>query len=61
MGLRLFCQRPTIGSKWYRGNFTLGLAIDIHPRFVNVILCLLAVEFGIGWTKKTSTRQMEKA
>jgi hypothetical protein len=48
MNLRLICQRPHTGSRWYRGNFTLGLAIDIHPRFVNVVLCLLAVEIGIG-------------
>lgn len=61
MGLRLFFQRPPTGSKWYRGNFTFGLEIDSHPRFVNVILCLLIVEIGIGWTKKTSTRQMEES
>ena len=52
MNLRLICQRPQTGSRWYRGNFTLGLAIDIHPRFVNVILCLLVVEIGIGWKAK---------
>jgi len=51
MNLRFICQRPQTGSRWYRGNFTLGLVIDIHPRFVNVILCLLAVEIGIGWNK----------
>jgi len=62
MGLRFICQRPTIGGKWYRGNFTIGLEIDSHPRFVNVILCLLVIEIGIGWAKdKTSMHEMEKS
>lgn len=45
------CQRPTAGSRWYRGNFTLGLVIDSHPRFVNVIVGLLLVEVGVSWEK----------
>ncbi len=50
------CQRPAIGSRWWRGNFTLGLAIDSHPRYVNVILCLVWIELGVSWEKQgTST------
>jgi len=47
----LICQRPTIGSHWYRGNFTLGLMIDSHPRFVHLILGLLWIELGVSLEK----------
>jgi hypothetical protein len=46
----LICQRPNRGSRWYYGNFSLGLMIDSHPRFVNVILGLVFVEIGVAWT-----------
>lgn len=52
-GISIICQRPTIGSRWYRGNFSLGVFVDSHPRFINVILGLLFVEVGIGWRKGT--------
>ena len=45
------CQRPVLGSKWYRGNFTLGLMIDSHPRFVHLIVGLLFIEVGVSWEK----------
>lgn len=48
----LIFQQPTVGSRWYRGNFTLGLTVDSHPRFVNVILCLLFIEIGVGLTRE---------
>jgi hypothetical protein len=44
-------QKPTYGSTWYRGNFSLGLCVDNHPRFTNVILGLWFVEVGISWEK----------
>jgi hypothetical protein len=53
----LICQRPTIGSRWYRGNFSLGLAIDSHPRFINVILCLLFIEVGFGMKREVEPPQ----
>lgn len=48
----VICQRPNYGSRWYRGNFAVGLCVDSHPRFVNVILCLWFVEIGVSWNKK---------
>ena len=45
----LICQRPNLGSRWYYGNFSLGLMIDSHPRFFNVIIGLLVVETGVAW------------
>lgn len=45
-------NRPTTGATWWRGNFSLGLHVDIHQRWVNVILCLLVVEIGIGWSRE---------
>ena len=45
-------QRPTVGSRWYRGNFTLGLMIDSHPRFVHFIIGLLFIEVGVSWKKR---------
>lgn len=47
-----FARRPDVGSRWYYGNFTLGLAFDCHPRFWNLILCLGLVEIGIGGTRE---------
>ena len=49
-----FVQRPTTGSRWYRGNFTLGVMVDSHPRFVHVILGLVFVEIGVGVVKKVN-------
>ena len=43
---RPFIQRPTIGSRWWRGNFTLGLVVDSHPRFKTFILALIFFEVG---------------
>lgn len=45
------CQRPTMGSRWYRGNFTLGFMVDSHPRFVHLILGLIFIEVGLSWKK----------
>ena len=46
------CQRPTFGSRWYRGNFTFGLMIDSHPRFVHFIVGLLVFEVGFSLEKR---------
>lgn len=51
--VKTFWQRPVIGGRWYRGNFTLGLAVDSHPRFVNVLLCFVVVEVGVAVWKET--------
>lgn len=45
-------QRPVTGSRWFRGNFSLGLMVDSHPRFVHLIIGLVFVEFGCGWVKR---------
>jgi hypothetical protein len=50
--LRCCVRRPIRRSRWFYGNFTLGFIIDSHPRFRNFMLCLLVVEFGIGWTRE---------
>ena len=44
-------QKPTYGSRWYRGIFTLGLMVDSHPRFFNVIVALWFVEIGVSAEK----------
>ena len=46
------CQRPTIGSRWYQGNFNLGLMIDSHPQFFNCIIGLLFIEVGVSFEKR---------
>lgn len=48
---RPICQRPRRGSRWWRGNFGLGVLVDSHPRFVNVILALVVLEVGIHWER----------
>jgi hypothetical protein len=45
-------QLPHVGSRWYRGNFSLGLKVDSHPRFVNVICCFWFIEIGLGLTRE---------
>lgn len=44
-------RKPTIGSRWWHGNFTLGICVDSHPRFLNVIVCFVFFEIGISWQK----------
>ena len=50
--MRIRIKKPHIGSKWYRGNFSIGILIDSHPRFVNLIVALLFVEIVFGLYKK---------
>lgn len=50
--IKLSIQKPRVGSKWYRGNFNLGLLIDNHPRFTNIIIALLFIEFAFSWTRE---------
>lgn len=45
-------QRPSVGSRWYRGNFNLGLMIDSHPRFLHLIVGFLFVEVGVSFEKR---------
>lgn len=42
-------QKPTTGSRWYYGNFSLGVMVDSHPRFLNVIFALGFVELVVSW------------
>lgn len=44
-------ETPVTGSRWCRGNFTLGVMVDNHPRFFNLIFCCVFVEVGFGWEK----------
>lgn len=53
-----FIHRNRCGSTWYRGNFTIGLLIDSHPRFVNVIVGLGFVEFGLAFTREGFFRRI---
>jgi hypothetical protein len=46
-----FHRSPT-GSKFYYGNFTLGVMVDSHPRFFNLILAFVFFEICISWEKK---------
>lgn len=46
------CQRPAVGSRWYRGNFNLGVMIDSHPQFMNFIIGLLVIEVGVSFKKR---------
>lgn len=47
--MSIYFQRPITGSKWYRGNFNLGLMVDSHPRFFSVVVGLIVVEIVIAF------------
>jgi hypothetical protein len=51
---KLYCQRPHIGSDWWRGNFSLGIMVDSHLRFVNVIFAFVFVEVVCGFSLENS-------
>lgn len=53
--MSVFIQGPTYGSKWYRGNFAIGLLVDNHPAFLHIILSLWFVEIGVSWNRKDAT------
>lgn len=40
---------PTIGSRPWFGNFTLGVMVDSHPRFFNFIVGLIFFNVVISW------------
>ncbi len=48
--MKIAIQHPTVGSKPYYGNFSLGVMVDSHPRFLNVIVALVIVEVVISFT-----------
>ena len=48
----LTTQKPHIGSRWYRGNFSLGVLVDSHPRFVNVVFAFVVIEVVVSWAKE---------
>lgn len=50
--MKLYFQRPHTGSRWFFGNFSLGVMVDAHPRFVNVIFAALFVEMVIAWERQ---------
>lgn len=41
---RVSIAKPTYGSRWYYGNFCVGIQVDSHPRFTNLIVSLWFVE-----------------
>jgi hypothetical protein len=49
-------QRPQIGSRWFFGNFSLGIMVDAHPRFVNIIFAFVIVEMVIAWESQNDQR-----
>jgi hypothetical protein len=49
--IRIDIQKPNYGSAWYRGNFNLGICVDNHPRFTNVLICFWFVEIIFSWTR----------
>lgn len=46
-----WANRLTVGSRWYYGNFQVGVSIDSHPRFFTVSVQLLFFELCAGWTR----------
>ena len=49
--MKIAIQRPTIGSRWFYGNFTFGILLDSHPRFFNLIIGLVLVDVVLSWRK----------
>lgn len=47
--MALHVQKPTIGSKPWYGNFSLGILVDNHPRFTSLILALVFIEIVLSW------------
>jgi hypothetical protein len=47
-------QRPHVGSRPWYGNFSLGLMIDNHPRFTNIIIALIFVEIVFSWERASA-------
>lgn len=52
--MKISLQRPTTGSKPWYGNFSLGILVDNHPRFTNVILALVFVELVVSYQAQSS-------
>lgn len=48
---KLICHRTTTGSRWFYGNFSIGIMVDSHPRFFDVVLGLGFFEVGIGFNR----------
>jgi len=46
-----YINRPWIGGRWYRGNYSLGILFDSHPQFVNVTLALVLIEIGVAFKR----------
>lgn len=42
--MKISFQRPVTGSRWFFGNFSLGILVDSHPRFFNLILAFIFFE-----------------
>ena len=58
--MKIYFQRPNTGSRWFFGNFSLGIMVDAHPRFVNVIFAALFVEMVIAWERQNATLSHEE-
>jgi len=50
--MKITFQGPTIGSKFYYGNFTLGVMVDSHPRFFHLILAFVFFEVVFSLKKQ---------
>ena len=59
--MKIYFQRPNTGSRWFFGNFSLGIMVDAHPRFVNVIFAALFVEMVIAWERQNDQSLARRA
>lgn len=53
--MTLSLQKPTTGSKPWYGNFSLGVMVDNHPRFTNIIIAFVFVEVVVSFVAKEVT------
>lgn len=45
---RVYLQAPR-GSRWYYGNFSIGLMVDSHPLFTNIIVGVGLFDVVLCW------------
>jgi hypothetical protein len=54
-------ERPIQGSRWYYGNFVLGLTLDSHPRFFHVGLGLVFFDLYLRWDRDADPGKVQQA
>lgn len=52
--MKIYFQLPNTAGHWFFGNFSLGIMIDAHPRFVNLIFAFVIVEMVIAWERRSA-------